>query len=253
MSRHLKSYEIDELCTAYAAGETSVSLAHKLGVSAPAICMWLRKRNIERRNRSDAATRHTLNEQAFDTITDESAYWIGFLMADGSINHRSGAPEIALVLSSKDIGHIQLFRHFLGSTHAITNVPTTQAVRFAVRSHKLVAALERYGIVSNKSFTARVIELENNLHFWRGVIDGDGYINVMSNDRYRLELVGSQALLLQFTYFVQSICPACCVTVRPCRRIFRVGLSGQYAKVLIHYLYPASTIALERKYQLVQL
>jgi hypothetical protein len=35
---------------------------------------------------------YTLNEKAFDQLTDEAAYWVGFLLADGCIyRDRSGA------------------------------------------------------------------------------------------------------------------------------------------------------------------
>ena len=68
-------------------------------------------------------TKH-LNHEAFDIVTNDAAYWIGFLFADGSvIKQQKGAPQVQLRLSEVDRGHLEKFRHFLDSTHAIGTSP----------------------------------------------------------------------------------------------------------------------------------
>ena len=62
---------------------------------------------------------YTINENVFNEITEESAYWIGFLMADGCIATRKSSPYISLRISEVDIEHIEKFRSFLGSNHKI--------------------------------------------------------------------------------------------------------------------------------------
>jgi hypothetical protein len=44
-----------------------------------------------------------LNHEAFDIVTNDAAYWIGFLFADGSvIQQQKGAPQVQLRLSEVD-------------------------------------------------------------------------------------------------------------------------------------------------------
>jgi hypothetical protein len=52
-----------------------------------------------------------LNHEAFDIITDDAAYWIGFLFADGSVvRERKGAPMVQVRLSEVDRGQLVKLR-----------------------------------------------------------------------------------------------------------------------------------------------
>ena len=98
-----------------------------------------------------------VNHEAFDVVTDDAAYWIGFLFSDGSVFHKkNGGLTIQLRLSEIDRGHVENFRQFLGSTHAITTSPpgnfggyrSRASVRFAVSSRRLAGRLLEIGRAS---------------------------------------------------------------------------------------------------------
>ena len=56
----------------------------------------------------------TLNENAFETLTPESEYWIGFLYADGHIlGHRGYAVEVGVHTHDKE--HLDKFKHIITS------------------------------------------------------------------------------------------------------------------------------------------
>ena len=72
-------------------------------------------------------------------------------------------------------------------------------------SKHIAEILVAHGIVPRKSLIAKVIGLENNPHFWRGVFDGDGYFkNKDGKDGDRMVLTGSNDLCAQFEEFIRE-------------------------------------------------
>jgi len=256
MVKKLTDEQVKEVCRRYIDGESSPRLGKEFNVSGHSIRSLLERRGIPRRSQREAQLKHSLDETVFDTITEESAYWVGFLIADGTILDRPGSPEIVLALSAKDKDHLERFRSFLRSSHAIAiskrKVKSGEylVARFSVRAPRLAKALAAFGVVPRKSLKAKVIGLEHNRHFWRGVVDGDGSLTHHLNSRKncsRLHLVGSQPLLQQFVDFLQPYMPDKDIAVKPHKTVYEVNLYGLSAIQAMNLLYQSCSIALERK------
>jgi hypothetical protein len=207
---------------------------------------------------------NTLDESAFDVVTPESAYWVGFLMATGSIT-RAGtrSPAIAVTTADEDRAHLERFRGFVKAMEPIT-VGTRDGFRDAsrsylsvqVRSARLARTLARYGVVPYKALVAKAFELEGNRHFWRGCIDGDGSISLTrENGRTRPVLsfaCRSRELAAQFAEFVKAAIPACEVeeTTRSPRAycvVHAVTVRDEDCARLTQILYGDSAVASSRK------
>jgi hypothetical protein len=262
----LKIFE-QEIAARYCGGENCIRLAAQFGVAPGSICKLLHRLHVPIRPPSQRAQglirkprrrKCSLDEGVFDVLTEKSAYWIGFLMADGCISEEQNAqPTIALGLAATDRLHVEMFRQFLGSSHKIyetcskSGFSSGSAVHFSVRSSRLVSALRGYGIEPRKSFTARVSGLEENRHFWRGVIDGDGHLGMRQQNGVRpypkIGMVGSRALLEQFAGFVRRLQPDCRAQVAPLHSIWQFSTSGRFAQAITQRLYADCTVALARK------
>jgi len=238
----------DTICKHYAGGKSAPVLAKEYLVSSTTIYNILRERGIHSRSQHEAQRRLPLNENVFDTLTEVSAYWIGFLMADGCITQRpNSSPEISIHLKGTDVKHLEAFRKFLCSGHAIIKVQSSGSARFAVRSQKLADILASYGIIPNKTLHTRAINgAEDNRHFWRGVIDGDGSLGIY-NTKHQLRLFGTRELLSQFSEFVQAKYPQLVNAVLPHKNIYCVAFGGVSAATVAAYLYKDINIALSRK------
>lgn len=244
----------ERLLEQYQQGKASPELAQKFGASVQAICSLLARRGIARRNPAQSARRYTLNEHAFETITEESAYWIGFLMADGTIQDTLARAEVILSLAERDRVHLERFKCFLQSDAPlqVCTLPSTNPFkgtliyRVTACSQLLVSSLMQYGVRPRKTGSEQVSILETNRHFWRGVIDGDGYLGI--SGRYpRLELVGGETLLQQFATFLKFHLPFCINSVRPHKGIYRIGFCSKTASDIVKLLYEDCSVALERK------
>lgn len=203
-----------------------------------------------------------MNEEAFDVLTEEAAYWLGFLMADGCVHFDKSKNrwQLSLGLSPTDLEHVEAFRDFLGSNKPIrmrkprlNRFPTgygasTGCASFLVSSKRLVDAVAKYGVVPRKTFTARAIGVEFNPHFWRGMIDGDGCIDETSKG-VRINLVGSYSIISQFRDFVKSVSPTCQATVLPQKNIYRFFVNNSHAKKVAEVCYRDCRIVLRRKYE----
>lgn len=193
--------------------------------------------------------RKFVNQFAFDKITPESAYWLGLLMADGSVVDG----QIVISLTAPDEYLVEELRVFLGSNHKITRqdfsitaqgLTRNSLARLSIGSRRLVSVLEIYGITPRKSLTAKVKLIDSHPDFWRGVMDGDGTIRA---DGCRL--FGSYDLMSQFLEFVRNICPWTRVMVKPHLSIFQVALNGKVARIVLSALYGCDGPCLERKRQ----
>jgi hypothetical protein len=157
-------------------------VAKYFNVSVTPIIRIIKNEGIELTNR-----RYEVNHDYFNIIdTEEKAYWLGFLYADGYIRERKSGNSLEIKLSIKDYDHLLLFRECVGSNHLIKEshnkvkyngrVSTSRMAHLAIYSSKMVESIKKKGFHSRKTFTIDNPNLEKKIipHFIRGYFDGDG-------------------------------------------------------------------------------
>lgn len=185
-----------------------------------------------------------LDETVFDEINEESAYWIGFLMADGNISKN----KLALHLQKDDEEHLIKFKQFLGSGHKIIDVPSTKSKRLAVSSKILINKLATYNIIPNKTYVATPpSNLAFNKHFWRGVIDGDGCIGFSNRSTY-IRLIGSYNICTGFLNFITYNSIITKAKVLKNGNIYSIMFTNSIANIITKLIYEEAQIYLKRKY-----
>ena len=121
--------------------------------------------------------------------TEEKAYWLGFLYADGYVRLlKRNSGQIKLKLNTKDKDHIILFKECIKSTNPVINKIdkftkngkeyTSFNSTISIYSKKMVDDLISHGCFNNKTFKIRIPDLQSLMlnHFIRGYFDGDGCI-----------------------------------------------------------------------------
>lgn len=242
----------------YVAGERTGALAKEFSVTHGRITGIMIKAGVCRKEQWNFSNRLPLRQDAFAKITPESAYWIGFLMADGSVG--SKRTTIKLYLAEEDKEHIQKFKDFLGSGHKIIHYSRKpwngykrqDAYGITVNSKQMVQDLAKYGVTPRKSATAKVIQLENDPHFWRGVIDGDGSLfRIMVDGRKypSISLCGSNSMCCQFLNFAKDHTKTKSSVHKDTRGdLYYISFGGSIAAILIKILYKDANTFLKRKY-----
>lgn len=225
-------------------------LSHKatgarVGVSEPTVRHLLDRLSVRKRTLSEAKRTLTLREDSFEHLDDVATYWIGFLMADGSIGQK-GLLDVGL--QPADISHLQKLRRFLGDERrTISREP--DRCRMVVRSQKIAGDLAHWGVVSAKSFVAEAMNGVNAWpSFWRGLFDGDGTIH-KKTDVASLTSASSR-LCEQFIEFVDLHCvDGPTPRIYSYRTWFRVELNLCRSLSLLALLYEEADpeVSLDRK------
>lgn len=123
---------------------------------------------------------NNLDHDYFEVIdTEEKAYWLGFLYADGYVNENTY--QIELTLCEKDRTHLDKFCKSIKSTYKISKkiINGFVSYRTFAYSKKMTKDLVNKGCYQCKSLTLKFPteeQVPNHLkkHFIRGYIDGDG-------------------------------------------------------------------------------
>ncbi len=251
----------ESLVADYLAGMTAQQVADKHGVKQCSAWELLKRRGVSR-TLSVAKRKYWLNENAFNEQSGDAAYWLGFLITDGSIGKSESSYILSLQLAEKDREHLEKFKAFLGADYPIRKIlPRTGpksfnsgiAYRVSLRCHgPMTIALMGAGVVPTKTKTAVASDtLATDPDFWRGCIDGDGSIAIRKHptgsDCPVVTLCGASPVLLQqFSAFTKSVTP-CRASISAGHHADAVNVSGVHAIRLLRAMYGGSGPRLERK------
>jgi hypothetical protein len=208
-----------------------------------------------------------VDEQIFKTIdTEEKAYWLGFLYADGSNNKTT----LSVGLQKSDEPHLLKLKSFLKSTYKLYNTTSTcsatkthgkkyNVITLRIRSEAVCRDLDKLGCHRRKSGNLRFpieeqVPLKFTSAFLRGFFDGDGcvtFVNRRNKTEYSCnftltkemgEGIGKILASLKISYFLKP--------VNGKVNYWRLHINGNRQCVtFLHYLYNNATIFLTRKYQ----
>lgn len=252
----------------YQEGLSAPEIAKQFDVSDALILRYLERNNIERRDASECHRIYPIHEDFFDVIdTQEKAYFLGFLYADGGNNIDYNFTKIDLSREDRDILVKLAKLIFIENAEGrIVDYERTRETRISIGSYLDICSkhichqLFKLGCVNKKSliltFPQWLTDPELQRHFIRGYYDGDGGIYLP--DKKALSTTVGIISTLEFCEDVKKIIlQQIDINVGSFyndvegKNVYSICFSGnrQIAHFL-NWLYKDSIIHLDRKYEL---
>lgn len=202
-------HEVDEetIIEKYEQGLSGIQIGKDLGIKTYQVHYILDKHGVKKRKNGQNWKKYTAKYDFFETIdTEEKAYWLGFIAADGYVTNRN---QVGITLNTKDKSHLEKFKKAISSTHKIfdyvydtTFKKDTEYSRILITSDKMKNDLVSKGILEQKTFLLEFPITDSSLikDYIRGYIDGDGSITRTLSDsgliyEYQLKVMGRKDFL----------------------------------------------------------
>jgi len=197
--------------------------------------------------------------------TEEKAYWLGMMAADGNV--ATGRPVLKLAFASKDRDHLLSFGSALQSTHSISDYTNNghKVAELVVSSPQLTKGLAQHGVGPRKTFVLKwpdFLSAELLRHYLRGFFDGDGTLSANPRSRIRKRdgvrpitlgwsILGNEAFCLEAQrYLVEKtgVGKTKLNTPKhsPSIRYLIYGGTRQVSRIF-HFMYDDATVWLHRK------
>ena len=196
--------------------KTSVELAKEYNVSRGQITkLWYDNDLIGK-------DKHTypFDYKYFERIdSDDKAYFLGFLAADGNVFQRENKKSQAIIrlsLQKNDRTILEMFKFYINSDKPL-HISTRQCSYISyiysleLVSSKMALDLEKYNIKPNKTYDYEIVDLGKKYmsHFFRGYFDGDGCITCKNNafhtpSQYNISIAGFEHNLLQMQNYLSE-------------------------------------------------
>lgn len=266
VKRNFTEEQVNEMLALYNSGLSYAKVAEKFDCHLSAVALRL-KGKVQPRTTKETSRRYSADDNFFDVIdTEEKAYWLGFLYADGyvSLKKENSSNTLGCALASVDEPHLEKLKKSLQATNPIQRYEgkgyngegkPTYYSRLHIRSDKLVEDAIKHGIVPMKTsilMPPTTIPESLTHHFIRGYFDGDGsWAKTGKTFGYKLSVTGTEEFLLWMAQEMQ-LTPRL-YSRHPDRDNNNFTLEAHArADVLksIEYLYKDATIYLDRKYEL---
>lgn len=212
--------------------------------------------------------KYCYNKDFFQKIdTEEKAYWLGFLYADGCINRmyrneKLKAMDLEIGLCKEDEGHLAKFLNSIESNVEIKhkNVKNKdkkyEVSRITICCTKMCRDLSNNGCTPQKSL---ILDFPNSdivsdkllRHFVRGYFDGDGCVSVNKNNIIQINFVGTYNFLKSISnYLLNNNIIYKEPSIYKKGNAFEVYIYGaDIIEQFYHFLYDDSIVYLDRKYE----
>lgn len=210
------------------------------------------------------------NESFFESIdTEEKAYWLGFIVADGNVSKRKDRKEsyrLTIKLNGDDENHLKKFLEAIESDVPI--VMTTQerfgkqlkTAQVRINSSKMCKDLIELGVIPAKTGKETIPPIPEHLKkdFLRGLFDGDGSFSWrIPKDRVipssSVSMCGSLEICNFFNEMIVSL-GVNAQAIQDKGTLHTVTLGGNFnVQKFMEWLYRGSTIMLDRKFENYQL
>lgn len=243
----------------YNTGESAYELAKKYSVTPPCIYSVLKNNKIKIRTPHEAkAKKYQLNELFFENIdTEEKAYFLGLLFADGYNNEKG---RVILTLQERDVDIIKKFNIVINSNRPLKLIKKKKdhhqnMYQLCIINKNFSLNLSKVGCTNNKSLTLKFPKIEQISllrHFIRGYFDGDG---CFYQNKKTYSCRASMCVSLCFgESFIEIIKNILNIKFRLYHRknnkIKEVYINGKkQVKIFLDWIYSNSNVYLNRKYE----
>src|SRR5262245_15737024 len=207
---------------------------------------------------SESKVKYQYDRQFFASVNEDSAYWAGFLAADGCLS--PARRTVQVYLGTRDRGHLKKLAAAIGYTGPIVDsksvnifAPNGAALSRITLCHaqEMIEDLhQKFRVIPRKTYILEPPHLSRPFarHFLRGLMDGDGGIYRDLRDRLCISLRGTMPVLEWAKKQVDEVCPhvrASQVQYSNGHPHYRVG--GSRAVTLYLWLYTDARTSLDRK------
>jgi hypothetical protein len=231
-----------------------LTAARKKQISLDSHKWWDSRTENDRQKHSDSIRKYPINHHAFDKLTPDAKYWMGYIMARGNVKRGSGNPTVRISVTEESRRHLDKFKVFIKPHQEDPDLPVRYYEKKHVcvlefRSGIIVSKLEKYGIHNNMRYREKVKILENDTDFWRGFIDGNttgrsGKFEVRDG-KISMRIKKGRELILQFKSFAENILGHSTGEPEPGDKNWSLTITEENAVELLKLLYDKHNIALE--------
>ena len=197
---------------------------------------------------------YTISEDIFENInTPEKAYWLGVMYSDGFITKTKYTNKFGISVAEKDKVWLEKFKQFLNYNGEIHSYkvsdsgykPGTPYVRLLIGNNKIVADLEKWGVVEHKSKKLdKIPDIQFKEDFIRGYIDGDGSLR---KDYPNIRICGTYDFLTDVAEFLKIN-----YHIYQDKTIYSLAYNTKESTYLEKTLYQDAKYYLDRKYEIAK-
>ena len=247
--------EEKEIIKSYQEGNSLAKVGKQFNCDPSTVKNILKAYDIQTRNLSQARRNYlnyTINENCFANINNpDSAYWLGVMYSDGFITKTNQYTNyFGITIHEKDSEWLERFKEFLQYNGEVkhyiaktTYNENTPIAKLLIGNNKIVADLEKLGVVEHKTFRLSQLPQTNYIDdFIRGYIDGDGSL---SKRCAHITISGTKEFLLSIANYFQIP-----YNLYEDKSIYSLQYNAKESHYLEKRLYANANYYLKRKYDI---